>query len=118
MTIDLEPNSRRSQLMTVLRRASGPLKVARDGATTVVRRVPATLSATRAGAQATTHALQTLPDSTLRSLAASSAGLGTGLYLAGKRRLAVVAGVVPALIMGAAIALRPARPIVPTETKS
>jgi hypothetical protein len=84
------------------------MKSARDGASTLVARLPATLTATQAGARATTTALQKLPDSTLRSLAATSAGVGAGLYLAGRRRVAVAAGIVPALF-GAAIVLRPSK---------
>jgi hypothetical protein len=76
------------------------------------------MQATRNGASATTSALQTLPDSTLRWLAASSVGLGAGLYLAGKQRLLIAAGVAPALIMGAAIALRPHKHGVAAAAKS
>ena len=119
MTIaDFEPNSRGRRLTTVLRRVSGPIEAARTGATSLARRVPETMNATLAGASATTSALQKLPDSTLRSLAASSVGLGAGFYLTGRRRLAVAAGVAPALVMGAAIALRPVNPVAPTEAKT
>ncbi|HYM84320.1 MAG TPA: hypothetical protein VEY67_09240, partial [Candidatus Dormibacteraeota bacterium] len=58
--------------------------------------------------------LQGLPDPTLRTLAASSLGLGAGFYLTGAPRLAIVAGVAPALIMGAAIATRPVAPLIPS----
>ncbi|MGD0018010.1 MAG: hypothetical protein ABSD62_02035 [Candidatus Limnocylindrales bacterium] len=119
MTIlEIERHPVRDHLTGIGRRVSGSFKVTRTGATKLIERAPATVRATRAGAHATTSALQTLPDATLRSLAASSVGLGAGLYLAGKRRLVIVAGVAPALIMGAAIALRPAKPIAPTEAKS
>jgi hypothetical protein len=86
------------------------------GASNLVARLPATARATQAGARATTSALQQLPDSTLRSLAASSAGLGAGLYLAGKNRLLVALGVVPAIVVGAAIALRPHKTIAPPKS--
>jgi hypothetical protein len=76
------------------------------------------VAATKDGARATTTALQTLPDSTLRWLAASSVGLGAGLYLAGKQRLLIIAGVAPAVIMGAAIALRPTKRAVPPKSAS
>ncbi len=102
----------------ILRRLSGPIKVVRNGAARLVERVPETLRATQVGAQATTKALQKLPDSTLRSLATSSVWLGAGLYLAGKRRLALAVGAAPAAIVGAAILLRPGRSIAPTEGKS
>lgn len=114
MTIaEFKPNSRGDQLKTVLRRVSGrPVEVARTGVSMLVERWPQTLSATQAGARATTTALQRLPDSTLRSLLASSVGLGAGLYLSGRRRLVVAAGVAPAVVMGAAMALRPVKPAI------
>lgn len=90
-----------------LRRLSDAVDSARTGAAKLIERVPATIDATRAGASRTTSALQTLPDPTLRSLVATSVGLGAGFYLAGAPRLAVVAGVAPALLAGAAIVLRP-----------
>ena len=73
------------------------------------------MNATRAGAQGTTIVLQTLPDPTLRSLAATSLGLGAGFYLAGAPRLLVAAGIAPALIMGAAMVLRPIDRVVPVQ---
>lgn len=133
MIEEFEPN-RPGHLTTVVRRISGSAKAVRNGAASLVERVPATIratrngaanllervpatiSATQAGARATTSALQQLPDSTLQSLAASSAGLGAGLYLAGRRRLAVAAGVIPALIVGVAIALRPVKTAAPAKS--
>jgi hypothetical protein len=124
-----EPN----RVTIMARRISGSAKVAKNGATNLVGRLPATVKATRArasnivgrlpataratqaGVRATTSALQQLPDSTLQSLAASSAGLGAGLYLAGKTKLAVAAGVIPALFVGAAIAWRPAKSVAPAK---
>jgi hypothetical protein len=100
-------------LMGVVRRVSGAARIARRNATSLLARVPGTMHATRAGARGTTTALQTLPDPLLRWLAAGSVGLGAGFQLAGAPRLVVAAGVAPALIMGAAIVLRPIRPIVP-----
>jgi len=92
------------------------VRATQAGASNLVARLPATARATQAGARATTSALQQLPDSTLRSLAASSAGLGAGLYLAGKNRLLVALGVVPAIVVGAAIALRPHKTIAPPKS--
>jgi len=63
--------------------------------------------AARTGAGGTTGALQTLPDSTLRGVAAASIGVGAGFYLARAPRLAIATGIAPALIMAAAIVLRP-----------
>jgi hypothetical protein len=105
----------RTHFAGVGRRVSGAIRIARIGATMLIVRVPGTLHATRAGANGTTSALQALPDPTLRWLAAGSVGLGAGLSLAGAPRLVVAAGVAPALIMGAAIALRPVEPVVPAE---
>ena len=112
MTVsDFEPTSRGQRLKTAVRRASGrPIKVAQDGAATLRARLPGTVNATRSAARATTNALQTLPDTTLRSMTATALGVGAGLYLAGKHRLAVAAGVGPALFVGAAIMLRPGKP--------
>jgi hypothetical protein len=84
-------------------------------ATRVVARAAGTMRATGAGAASTTSALQALPDSTLRGFAATSVGLGAGLYLAGMRRVVVAAGLVPALLAGAAIVLRRVDPTVQVE---
>ncbi len=105
----------RKHLASVVRRVSGALEIARRSATMISVRVPGTLHATRARAHGTTSALQTLPDSTLRWLAAGSVGLGAGFSLARAPRLVIAAGVAPALIMGAAIVLRPIEPVVPAE---
>jgi hypothetical protein len=78
----------------------------------VMVHVPGTIQATLAGAHGTTSALRALPDPTLRWLAAGSVGLGAGLSLAGAPRLVVAAGVAPALIVGAAMALRQGEPVV------
>jgi len=94
-------------------RVSGAMKMARSSATTIVSRVPGTVHATQVGASGATSALRNLPDSTLRWLAASSVGLGAGMYLAGMPRLLIAAGVAPALFMGAAIVGRPTQPAVP-----
>jgi hypothetical protein len=102
----------RNLIARVGRRVSGALRIVRSGATLLVERVPGTIRATRAGAEGTTTALQTLPDPTLRWLAAGSVGLGAGLSLAGAPRLVVAAGVAPALIVGAAMALRQGEPVV------
>ena len=102
-----QTRDRRGHLAGAVRRVSGLLGIARASAAMLIARAPGTMRATRVGAHSTTSALQTLPDPTLRWLAASSAGLSAGFYLAGAPRLVVAAGVAPALIMGAAIALRP-----------
>jgi hypothetical protein len=89
---------------SAIQRVAGSIPATRAGATTVT-----------ASAGATTRALQTLPDSTLRWLTAGSVGLGVGLYLAGAPRLATAAGVTPALVMGAAMVARPTVPDVTDE---
>jgi hypothetical protein len=102
-------------LAIVVRRASGAIAIARTSATRLIVRVPAALRVTRAGMDGTTAVLQTLPDSTLRWIAATSVGFGAGLRLAGAPRLVSAAGAAPALIVGAVIALRPTEPVVPTR---
>jgi hypothetical protein len=106
-----------SHLKSVLSHLAGTFRVVRDGGARLAEGLPGTLSATQTRARATTTVLQKLPDSTLRWLVASSVGLGAGLYLSGKRRLTVVAGVAPAFLAGAAMALRPAKPVAPVEPK-
>ena len=73
----------------------------------VVERFPGTLAQARKDAQGAVTKLQTVPDSGLRLLAATSIGLGTGLRLAGASRLATLAGFAPAPILGFAILSRP-----------
>jgi len=80
-----------------------------------VARLPGILKATRAGAVAAVGALQTLPDQTLRSPAATSVGVGIGLSFTRARRLAIVAGMVPAVLMGTAIVMRPLQSGIPAE---
>ncbi|MGZ3640957.1 MAG: hypothetical protein ACXVAI_01695 [Candidatus Limnocylindrales bacterium] len=86
---------------------AGGIKIAGTSAEMLIARVPGTIHVTRIGAHRTTGALQTLPDSTLRSLAASSVGLGAGFWLAGAPRVVIAAGIAPALIMAAAMVARP-----------
>jgi hypothetical protein len=111
---DRTPGTRRSVAQAFRARATGLVRgvpgavtLSRARAATLIARLPGTVNATRAGAHETTSALQALPDTTLRSLAATSVGLGAGFYLAGAPRLVVAAGVAPAIVMGAAIVLRP-----------
>jgi hypothetical protein len=121
-------HARRGSLMRPLtalaKPVSGMVAIARSsvaaagrGATTVVTRLPTTIRATQAGATEATGALQGLPDPTLRSLAATSVGIGAGLYLARAPRAVVVIGMVPAMLMGAAIATRPDETPAPGKTQ-
>jgi hypothetical protein len=48
-----------------------------------------------------------MPSSTSRSLAAGSVGFGAGLFMGGAPRLVAATGVAPAIVIGAAILLRP-----------
>jgi hypothetical protein len=91
------------------------MRFVRTGATTLGERLPETVRAMRVGAHQATGALQRLPDSTLRWLAAGSVGLAAGFQLAGAPRLVRAAGAAPALLIGAAIALRPTEPVVPVH---
>ena len=102
---------RPKRFATAIRRVTGAASAVRTGAVTFLDRVPGTVRATRVGANDATSALQTLPDSTLRWLAAGSVGLGAGLFLAGAPRVVIAAGVAPALAMGAAALARPSRPV-------
>lgn len=89
------------------RRVSRAMTAIRSGALTLAGRTPGALRAAQARASDATSALQRLPDSTLRWLAAGSLGVAAGFQLAGAPRLIKAAGAAPALLMGAAIALRP-----------
>jgi hypothetical protein len=109
---------RRTRLRSVVGRASRAVDLALATAATLFAHVPGTARATRERANATTRALQLLPDSTLQGLAASSIGLGAGFYLAGLPRLVTATAVTPAVIIGAAIALRPVLPATRAETSA
>jgi hypothetical protein len=103
LEVQLSPNPGAA----VVGRVSRSVKVAANGVRALTRRVPGTVDATRTGANATAGTLAALPDSTLRWLTASSLGLSAGLFLAGRRGLAIAATVAPAVIVSTAIALRP-----------
>ena len=87
----------------------------RRGVVGLLARLPATARATRTAARGTVGALQTLPDPTLRSLAATSVGLGVGLSFTRARRVAFVVGMVPAVLIQAAIVGRPVKAHVPAD---
>ncbi|MGZ6265346.1 MAG: hypothetical protein ACXWN4_00380 [Candidatus Limnocylindrales bacterium] len=73
----------------------------------VAHRLPETWGHVWAGAKGALANLQTVPDSGLRFLAGVSIGIGAGLRLGGRKRLAALAGFVPASIFGFAIMSRP-----------
>ena len=104
--------------VSLVRRASGAVRLGLTTAGSLLAHLPGAARATRVRANATTSALQVLRDSTLQGLAAGSIGLGAGLYLAGLPRLVTAAAVTPALIIGATIALRPARPSAGSRTNA
>lgn len=79
---------------------------ARSSAERVAGRLPAAAEGTRLGVEQLTTSLQTLPDRTLRLLAATSIGLATGLHLAGAPRLVRLAAIAPAFLAGGAMATR------------
>lgn len=101
---------RRTRIRRVAQRASGVIATAGTRATALKDRLSGTMSVARDGARGSTRALQVLPDSTLRLLAAASVGVGAGLYLAGAPRAISAVGASPALLMGAAIATRSSQP--------
>ena len=101
-----------------VRRASGAIHLSLTTARSLLARLPGAARATWVRANATTSALQLLPDSTLQGLAAGSVGLGAGLYLAGLPRFVTAAAVTPAMIIGAAIALRPIEPSAGPTTRA
>jgi hypothetical protein len=98
------------RLGDAVRHTSETIDLGLTTAATLFAHVQGTARATRVRANATTSALQLLPDSTLQGLVASSIDLGAGLYIAGLPRLVTAAAVTPAVIIGAAIVLRPAQP--------
>lgn len=79
---------------------------AKAGAERVVGSLPDAAERARHGVEETTTKLQTLPDPTLRLIAATSVGLAAGLQLAGAPRLVTVLALVPALFAGGALATR------------
>ena len=79
---------------------------ARTGAERVAGRLPGAAERARLGVEQTTTRLQTLPDPTLRLLAAASTGLAAGLHLAGAPRLITLAAFAPALLAGGAMVTR------------
>jgi hypothetical protein len=91
----------------VVRRGSEAADLGLATARTLVSDTLGMVRVARVGARKSTSALQILPDSTLRGLAASSIGLGAGFYLAGVPRLVTAAAMTPAMVIGAAILLRP-----------
>lgn len=61
--------------------------------------VPEAATATRVGVMATANSMRRIPDPTLRTVAAVSAGVGIGLYLAGAPRPVTLVAFSPALMV-------------------
>jgi ElaB/YqjD/DUF883 family membrane-anchored ribosome-binding protein len=82
------------------------LENARSGAAQITDRVPGAVEQARVVANETETRLQKLPDATLKLLAAGSVGLAAGIMLARRSRLVALVAVLPALVIGSAIATR------------
>ena len=91
------------------------VRIARTTGPMLQRRSARAVAATRAGMGWTTRKVQAMPSSTSQSLAAGSVGLGAGLLIGGAPRLIAATGVAPAVVIGAAILLRPDEQVAPSE---
>ena len=111
---DGDDGASRARVAGIVGQVSTVVRTVGAGATQLVAQLPEALRSTREAAQEATGALQTLPDSTLRWMAASSVGVCAGFILARAPRLAIAVGAAPAIVIGAAIALRPAEPVIST----
>jgi hypothetical protein len=88
---------------TVADQAPVVIRALRAGIDDLADRLPDAAAAVQAGAMATTDSLRTMPEPSLRLLAAVSVGMGVGLYAAGAPRVVTLMAFTPALL--AAIAL-------------
>ena len=88
-------------------RLGGAVRIARATGPMLQHRSARAVAATRAGLGWTTRRVQAMPSSTSQSLAAGSVGLGAGLFIGGAPRIVAATGVAPAVVIGAAILLRP-----------
>jgi hypothetical protein len=95
-----------TQIERARRRRSDAVEVVRERGASALKHVSGAIAATLARVREASRTVQTVPDSTLRWLAASSIGLGAGLFLARAPRVVVAAGVAPALVAAAAIVAR------------
>jgi hypothetical protein len=86
------------------------MRAIRAGIDDLADRLPDAAAVVQAGAVATTDAVRTMPDPTLRLLAALSAGMGIGLWAAGAPRAVTLVALTPALVAVVALGLdAPAR---------
>jgi hypothetical protein len=96
-------------VMGVIERFPDVVSNARSGVSQVADRMPEAVGRARVAAFETETTLQSMDDSTLRLVASATMGLAAGLYLAGAKRLVTLAVLGGALVVGSAIATRPAR---------
>lgn len=101
-----------NMLATQLR---GAVRIARTTGPILRRRSARALAVARAGLGSTTRRVQAMPRSTSQSLAAGSVGLGAGLFIGGAPRLVAATGVAPAVVIGAALLLRPDQQVIGSE---
>ena len=85
----------------------GAVRIARTTGPTLRRRSARAVTATRTGLGWTTRVVRGMPSSTSQSLAAGSVSFGAGLLIGGAPRLVAATGAAPAVVIGAAILLRP-----------
>jgi soluble cytochrome b562 len=88
---------------TVADQAPGVVRAFRAGMDDLADRLPGAAAAVQAGAIVTTDSLRTMPEPSLRLLAAVSVGMGLGLYAAGAPRVVTLVAFTPAVL--AAVAL-------------
>jgi hypothetical protein len=100
----------RKPVHSIMGAARAGVSAVRRGSSQVAAHLPGTIRLTRSAATRTVEALQTLPDTTLQAVAATSVGLGAGLSFTRAGRLAMVAGLVPAVVVATVIAARPLAP--------
>jgi hypothetical protein len=83
---------------TVADQAPVVLRALRAGIDDLAERLPDAAAAVQAGALATSDSLRTMPEPSLRMLAALSVGMGIGLYAAGAPRVVTLVAFTPALL--------------------
>lgn len=83
---------------TAADQAPAVLRALKAGIDDLADRLPDAASAVQAGAVATSDSLRTMPEPSLRLLAALSVGMGIGLYAAGAPRVVTLVAFTPALL--------------------
>lgn len=99
----------RSAVAGLMDRMPNVAGAARDGVDQVAARLPNAVERARAGAVEANFTLQTLPDPTLRLMAAASIGLTVGLFLRSAPHVLTLVSVAPVLFVVGAIITRPGR---------